>query len=527
MFWTGTVSTDWNNPANWGTCGPPSCSESAIIYSGALNYPVITSGQVAACKSLDIKPGASITLTGTSELDVCGNFVNNGNLTASSTSIVNLTGSATQYFDGSMTGSNSFGILKMSKSNGTNPNMTLLDNAQVATELQLAATTPGGKIITNNYVSTPRELYITNGAASACNLGSATSHIVGNLRRNLNGNTGIYYFPVGHPAAGYQLAKVEFTSSHTIPDLYSFFTPWSSIPGPVNVIDAACNWNYDVAPGFLNNGYWTLTASANASSANYDMTLVNANYNNNFAAGSGFTVMKAATTAGPWSLNGNCFAGSTAGITKRSAMSGFSVFATGQTDHNTLITLLSFDAVTKGADVLTTWVTASEINNDYFIIERSKDGLHFEQVGTKKGAGNSTTTLYYTMTDYDPYGGVSYYRLRQVDFDGKESKSQLVAVRFLDNDDLNVYPVPVFNTVGYEFMSSAESEVSVEVVDMLGKVMMSKLITVKTGLNKFEDNNGLNVDFLSHGVYIMQIKPVTDNIIEPMQKRFLKQIKQE
>src|SRR6185436_13474011 len=59
VFWTGTVSTDWFTAANWGNCGPPDCNSTAIIYTGAPNYPAIAAGLVAYCKNLDIRSGAS------------------------------------------------------------------------------------------------------------------------------------------------------------------------------------------------------------------------------------------------------------------------------------------------------------------------------------------------------------------------------------------------------------------------------------------------------------------------------------
>ena len=67
--------------------------------------------------------------------------------------------------------------------------------------------------------------------------------------------------------------------------------------------------------------------------------------------------------------------------------------------------------------VIATWETASELNNNFFIVEKSKNSLDWEIVGTLKGAGTSTQHLKYSFTDNAPYSGISYYRLKQVDFD--------------------------------------------------------------------------------------------------------------
>ena len=93
------------------------------------------------------------------------------------------------------------------------------------------------------------------------------------------------------------------------------------------------------------------------------------------------------------------------------------------------IELLSFTAVlnaNKKVDL--NWSTATETNNDFFTVEKTKDGDTFEQVAIVDGAGNSSVTLYYTSLDPNPYQGKSYYRLKQTDFNGEYKYSHLVEV---------------------------------------------------------------------------------------------------
>ncbi|MCC6252410.1 MAG: hypothetical protein IT238_08120, partial [Bacteroidia bacterium] len=97
------------------------------------------------------------------------------------------------------------------------------------------------------------------------------------------------------------------------------------------------------------------------------------------------------------------------------------------------ITLLEFNAQPVIDEVSITWTTASEINNDYFNVERSKDGIHFESIAQIPGAGNSHTILNYKTMDAQPYEGVSYYRLKQTDFDGKFEYSTIKSVNFIKN----------------------------------------------------------------------------------------------
>jgi Secretion system C-terminal sorting domain len=91
------------------------------------------------------------------------------------------------------------------------------------------------------------------------------------------------------------------------------------------------------------------------------------------------------------------------------------------------VELLTFTAAPDNDDVLCSWTTATEINNDFFTVERSADGLAFTAIGEADGAGNSPITHAYAFTDKEPLSGLSYYRLRQTDFDGSSTLSNVVA----------------------------------------------------------------------------------------------------
>src|SRR5690554_3697278 len=92
------------------------------------------------------------------------------------------------------------------------------------------------------------------------------------------------------------------------------------------------------------------------------------------------------------------------------------------------IELITFDAYKKDREVELIWKTASELNNDYFTIERSADGFVWENLQTIQGAGNSTQVLDYAWTDLSPYAGISYYRLKQTDYDGTTEVFNIVSV---------------------------------------------------------------------------------------------------
>lgn len=89
------------------------------------------------------------------------------------------------------------------------------------------------------------------------------------------------------------------------------------------------------------------------------------------------------------------------------------------------------------------WATATETNNHYFTVERSMDGNRYDAVGKIDGAGNSISVLYYSFEDQPPLGGTWYYRIRQTDYDGRTSLSQVVAADYeSDIKDLSIYPNP-------------------------------------------------------------------------------------
>lgn len=128
------------------------------------------------------------------------------------------------------------------------------------------------------------------------------------------------------------------------------------------------------------------------------------------------------------------------------------------------VELVSFSAKAVENRVEIEWVTASERNNDYFTIERSKDGIDFEEVARVDGAGNSTSTLYYQSVDFNPYQGTSYYRLKQTDFDGQTKTFEAVSVNIQDLDML-VWPNPASSN------DRINCSGNFEVFDMSGREM--------------------------------------------------------
>ena len=136
---------------------------------------------------------------------------------------------------------------------------------------------------------------------------------------------------------------------------------------------------------------------------------------------------------------------------------------------------LSFEGEKVNEWVELTWRTASEINNDYFAIERSNDGINFHEIGRVMGAGNSNVILDYEFTDYEPLKGYSYYRLKQVDFDAAFEYSHIVPINFdNDNSNIKVFPNPFENNVTID---AGEKQIGyIRIHDVNGKVVFDELI---------------------------------------------------
>ncbi|MCZ4409813.1 autotransporter-associated beta strand repeat-containing protein [Cryomorphaceae bacterium 1068] len=168
----------------------------------------------------------------------------------------------------------------------------------------------------------------------------------------------------------------------------------------------------------------------------------------------------------------------TVGAVTSGTISSFSPFtiATSNTTNVLPITLLSFQAEVKDDLVHTNWITASEINNDFFTVERSKDGSSWEEVGTVEGAGDSNTELAYAFVDDAPYSGISYYRLRQTDFDGTTTVSEIRAVEILQGSDFGLDKVYRGQDGLNLVYRSTAPYVVVEIYDLLGKRIHGELL---------------------------------------------------
>jgi hypothetical protein len=191
----------------------------------------------------------------------------------------------------------------------------------------------------------------------------------------------------------------------------------------------------------------------------------------------------------------------TSGYVQSDWVNTFSPFAIGTTTNTNIlpISLLSFTAEVVRGDVLTRWKTATEVNSDFFTNERAKDGVFWEAIGTIDGAGNSTEERSYAFTDREPYTGISYYRLRQTDFDGTTEVFDPRAVEINPDGTFDLEKVyPSVDGLALVYRSTAPYLV-VEIYNMLGQRVHGELIE--------NGGNGFNIIHpgLARGAYVLRL----------------------
>jgi len=168
------------------------------------------------------------------------------------------------------------------------------------------------------------------------------------------------------------------------------------------------------------------------------------------------------------------------------------------------VNLLTFDATLEDGFVNLTWQTASEINNEKFILEKSFDANNWFQIAEIKGAGNSNNILNYSFVDDALILGIQYYRLTQVDFDGTKETFEIIDVAAATTaiKDLNVFPIPMKDEVKVMFNASKEGYVRFKIYSESGQEIYSALVATVNGENVFN----FNTSQFSEGIYLFKIE---------------------
>lgn len=179
------------------------------------------------------------------------------------------------------------------------------------------------------------------------------------------------------------------------------------------------------------------------------------------------------------------------------------------------VTLIYFRATYAEGQVKLNWATASEENNNFFTIEKSKDGVNFTEVTRVKGAGTTSSLRTYQSADTQPYEGTSYYRLKQTDLDGKFTYSNIRSVNAgAASRTASVFPNPVAQDgfVQVAINSEQTGDIYVTVYDQIGKQCFSAKYTSEVipsiPVKQFSTHSGLYIVQARKGNTIVREKVI-------------------
>ncbi len=476
ITWLGNTSA-WSSTTNWGGCVVPGASTTIVIPPTA-NDPLLSADITVSDVIIELGAGLSL---GTSTLTMTGNLFNDGTINASS-GAMQFGGGLTQDFVG-----NSFDVdnLIINKSGGAS--LRLYDAIDLPASSTLTLT--AGHL----------ELAGTNldlrGTLSG---GSANSYVIAGSDYCLNRPVGSsnVLFPLGSSSGRYFPATLNnsgVTDDFCIKTLDDVLADGETgAPQTGNAVDKT--W-------FIDEG----------TPGGSDVAVVLQWSTPDELAGFGHGDAFVAHHNGAWweelaSSSVNDLGGGNYSITS-SNVSDFSPFGVGSLNSILPVEWTSFQARAVNDEVVLTWQTATEVDNDHFAVERSYDGETFEEIGQVQGNGDSEEVRDYKFVDRAPGQGMVYYRLMQVDFDGKFSYSKIVATNAdaAQRTTLAIFPT-VNDGINFKWVlqgSMPQRMIDLSLYDLQGHEIMHK--TLESTARGTLEGQGLTDWKLDEGIYILRL----------------------
>ncbi len=457
-----------------------------IMASGAaLDLTGITTMDVNG----DFTVGNTLNLSGLTSMNLAGNLVNNGTFTTPGT--VTFDGGSAQTISGSS--ATAFSILAVSNTASGSADLTLNSNVTISNYLNFmdGIVVPGTGTLTFNDNATVRyDGVVETTPTGGSNDGS--SFVAGPVSKIGDDD---FVFPIGdgsrYARLGIQPQTGSATDQYTGQYLFSGSTTATGTKTG-NIIRVSGLEHWDLA---RDNG-----------STSVIPTLF---YDGSSEVDSPIRLLVAHYTGTEWEDLGNgAFSSST--VTASTAMTSFSdlSLATSKDDTNPLpVEMLYFEAYVKDAFINLEWATAKEINNDYFEVQKSLDGIVYHEVTQIQGAGSTSLQQSYKFTDEYPIPGIQYYRLKQVDFDGAFEYSEIVIVDYAPNGrsfKANLFPNPLIEKeITVELQTSDfTSPAEITVMDLNGRLVMNQMFEI----NSMNQQIKLDVSDLKSGMYLIRIR---------------------
>lgn len=342
----------------------------------------------------------------------------------------------------------------------------------------------GGTLnLLDGIVTTTASNKITIGTNGSYSSASSASYIDGPVTKNSLAASANYTFPVGKGGryAPVVISNISTGSQDWTAEYFTTIISGTPTTGAFDNSDPGSGYN--ALSKIQQNDRWSLASSG----TNSGFVSVTYGGHNAFPNTDEIRVVWWDAAESRWENQGGTVTGNvSSGIVKTANIIGFSTqqFALGNAPESVLpVTYTYFTGEIQENHAILRWQTATEIGNDYFLIQKSVDGRKFEDVGSVKGNGDSKVLIDYYFTDTKPYAGISYYRLKQVDFDGNFEYSSLVVIlnESKQTFESSVYPNPVtidnFNLVLET--SDLQTPIRIQIISLEGKRWSDELLNVE------------------------------------------------
>ena len=394
--------------------------------------------------------------------------------------------------------------------NVTCGNLTMFNGLNLTIAENKALTINGDATFTSGIINGN----VIFGSSAKVNGASTSSHVDGIVTKSGAANSPGFYFPTGSNG---NLGKVEVTNDATNVSVQYFCSPdgfgtndlprwWNAADmsgeNPFNHVSNVEYWRISSTEAITANFVAEASTDMHFNSETADEYKIPTNIQMAFYDNNRWT-----NVGGSASIDGNTLSITGAEIpasTTRSISGNYTTFGSKSKSTVLPIELTSFTATCNGRSSLIEWTTATEKNNDFFVLERSNDAINFKEIARVAGAGNSIEPINYAYTDYGARSGDNYYRLVQVDYDGTSTASEIIVANCLGTDgepEVLAYPNPFGDDLTLRFENFGNIQATVEVYDMLGRMVH----TQKVNCSQNDYEVVLRLAGLSDGTYNVRI----------------------
>jgi len=505
------------------------CSGGGLEYAGSVDYEVLSG--VAVIREI-IFSGSGDREMSNSDLTVCEDFILRDNVTfvnsndrvitvyedvikgdnatidMSQGSLI-LGGTSSQQIAGDFTGSEAFYNLQVNNSAGATVINSIADATNgISTDVDGDVEVTNILTLTDGIITTNAANNLIMAVTSSVAGGSDASHVNGPLIRESVNAASTYNFVVGRNGR-YAPVRISSVGTGSQDWTAEYFVFNSNDPSMFDTSDSG----FGSLNAISTEDLWRVT-SAGSNSARIRLT-----YGTHNGVTDKDDLRVAHWDGSEWDNTGGVISGTnSSGTVLSQASISFSTqeFSIGTTGAPLPVSLLSFTGKRVGSSVKIEWKTSSELNNDYFEIEHSTDGVSFSSLGFVSGSGTTSEVNAYSLFHELPQVGYNFYKLKQVDYDGKSSyEGGIVSVQVDGFVGLNMLPFPnptTADNVKVLININENAPALIEMFDLVGnrhfinQVSASELVSKEYELN-------LNAN-MAPGLYILKLRQGAESVVK-------------